>query len=69
MKLCKDCKFYRKGIEPQFATCTYPQLVNRVTGEPGRPRWKYCSMQRNESFPFNYIFSMCGKSGRWFQAK
>ena len=76
MKLCKDCKW---GVSedgpvsslPSYLQCRAPKnqiLVNLVTGYSDH-KISYCSVQRTEGRLFAYLLGICGKSGRWWEAK
>ena len=78
MKFCKDCKHcevkesdYRSDID--FSKCNHPKnyLVNGdylSTGNKSR-KWTYSSTMRDHEWPFDWLFKMCGKRGRWFEPK
>jgi len=67
MKLCKDCKWYKKDwithlIErtDKFDKCLSPALnQNLVTG---KSYGKFCNIQRDATYG-------CGREGKYFEAK
>ena len=71
IKLCKDCKYYRKdwfahffGMGHIHDTCTCPNTSqNPVTGNENR----FCDMLRAERWE-NPEWS-CGPDGRYWEAK
>ena len=71
MKLCKDCKYYRKdwlshlfGMGHRHDTCKSPNTSqNLVTGNENR----FCDMLRAERW--KELDYSCGPDGRFFEAK
>ena len=60
IRLCKDCVYcdisalcyHNKGIG-----------ISLVTGKKVYP---YCSIERSAIWPFDVLFNVCGKRGRWW---
>jgi len=71
MKLCKDCKYYRKswishifGYGHQHDTCTSPNTSsNLVTGSEAR----FCDMLRAKCW--ETLDYSCGPDGKYWEAK
>lgn len=64
MKLCIDCKYYKKGISfPQWGIsgrdkCEHPEIVSPVDGRAEIE----CDVLRGEK-------GLCGEKGAWFEPK
>ena len=71
MKLCKDCKFYRKdwiahilGRTHTYDTCACPDTTkNPVTGNENR----FCDMLRAKRW--EKLDHSCGPEAKYFEAK
>lgn len=69
-KRCQDCKWYRKspfGVESD--KCDAPQndqSANQVREEAVVARDPFCLSQREEPWPLDVLFRVCGKRGRWY---
>ena len=71
MKLCKDCKYYRKdwfshlmGMGYRHDTCASPNTTtNPVTGNDNR----FCDMLRSKRW--EELDYSCGPDGRFWEAK
>ncbi len=70
MKLCVNCQ-YHCGAD-NLMTCTAPQDIEPLPLlGPGitRPRWRFCSTLRQDSWPWPRLLHTCGRSGSWFWQK
>lgn len=69
MKLCKDCKWC---LPPngRHSRCDNPKniVIDPVTGEKRR-KWEFCSTQRLYGMFEAWSLKMCGKEGKWWEAK
>ena len=69
MKLCKDCKHFRKDWE----ACKHPNLMytNLVTGNLDyKPKAEAQAKLQRSYTDFEQLFiKSCGKAGSWFEAK
>jgi hypothetical protein len=71
MKLCKDCKYYKKdwgarilGLGDNYDKCMRPVETNLVTGKSYKPQ--YCDQQRRFSIGMSWL---CGPEGQHWEAK
>jgi len=73
MKLCKDCRWYQAPVpgDPRRdeALCCHPNADLGVNPVDGVKVGNTCSFERSEEGLWTYIFGICGKQGRWFEAK
>lgn len=67
MKRCKDCR-WRDG---EFCNAPKNVTVDPIYGGVTR-KWEFCSTHRTGSsigFVMCRLLKLCGKEGRWYEAK
>ncbi len=65
MKLCKDCKHYRKGGLLDWCTRLDAGYISPITGEiePRSDYWLRCEKERDA------LLFGCKRSGKYWEAK
>lgn len=76
MKLCKDCKWSK--MDGRYSKCSSPRIMigSKVSARVGYESAKkepvfggWCDIQREDWWPFHYIFRTCGAVGRYWEAR
>lgn len=71
-RICIECCHFKyNGANTENGTCEAPQnyqTISRISGITA-PTLAYASNHRNVPWPVSVFLGVCGKSGRWWEAK
>lgn len=70
-RFCKDCKWANDPGAGGLMQCNSPRGLSEahpVTGER-KPVDSWCSTQRMDPWPVDWLTGTCGRRGRWWEAR